>query len=191
MNSGQLWSVATLLTITMAGLPVLADGAKQKGQTATGTLTTADRAFMSEAAQGGLAEVALGKLAAERASDDGVKQFGQRMVDDHGKANDDLKALALQKGVDLPGAPNARQKAMQAKLENLQGAAFDRAYVQNMVADHKHDVAAFEKAAKSAGDPEIKAWVEKTLPTLKEHLQQIQSLASQGSAGKAPTPKIQ
>jgi putative membrane protein len=189
MTHGTTWTGAALLAMALASAPALARTADQKAPMSAGTLTAADRAFMTEAAQGGLAEVALGKVAASQAADDGVKQFGQRMVDDHGKANGELKSLASEKGVELPAEPNAKQKATQARLEKMQGAAFDRAYVQDMLADHKHDVAAFEKAAKSAGDADLKAWAAKTLPTLKEHLQLVQQLASKGSAGKMSSPK--
>ena len=123
-------------------------------------------------------EVELGRLASEKASSSEVKQFGQRMVEDHGKANDELKQLATQKHVDLPAEPSAKHKATKARLEKLSGEQFDKAYVADMLKDHKKDVAAFEKQSRSAKDPDLKSFAAKTLPTLQDHLKQVQGLAS-------------
>lgn len=139
-------------------------------------LSAADSKFMHEAAAGGMAEVELGRLAADKASNPDVKQFGQRMVDDHGKANDELKSLASQKSVTLSLTPEAAQKATQARLSKLSGDAFDRAYMQDMVKDHDKDVAAFKRASTTAADAELKAWAAKTLPTLEEHQKQAKSI---------------
>src|SRR4051812_24650787 len=134
-----------------------------------GKMAAADTKFVHEAAAGGMAEVELGKLAADKATSPDVKAFGQRMVDDHSKANDELKALASQKGMTLPSAPEPAHKAMQDRLSKLTGAAFDKAYMQEMVKDHDKDVAAFKHASTAAADPDLKAWAAKTLPTLQEH----------------------
>ena len=133
-----------------------------------------DSAFVKEAAAGGVAEVDRGKLAQEKASNAQVKQFGSRMVQDHSKANDELKQVAGVKGVQLPAGPDAKAQAEMKKMQGLSGSAFDKHYMDHMVADHKQDIAAFEKEAKSGKDPEVKAFAEKSLPTLKEHLQLAQ-----------------
>jgi putative membrane protein len=133
-----------------------------------------DSAFVKEAAAGGMAEVEMGKLAQEKAGSDQVKQFGSRMVQDHSKANDELKQVAGAKGVGLPAGPDAKAQAEMKKMQGLSGPAFDKHYMDHMVADHKQDIAAFEKEAKSGKDPEVKAFAEKSLPTLKEHLQLAQ-----------------
>jgi putative membrane protein len=143
-----------------------------------GALSAADMAFVKEAAMGGMAEVELGKLATEKASSADVKQFGQRMVDDHGKAGDELKSLAESKKVTLPAALDAKHQAMRDRLSKLSGSAFDRAYMKEMVADHNKDVAAFMKASKTAADPDLKAWAGKTLPTLQEHQKMAKEIAS-------------
>jgi putative membrane protein len=140
--------------------------------------SSADAKFLKEAADGGMAEVELGQLAASRASSSDVKRFGLRMVDDHGKANDELKQLALQKHVDLPPEPSAKHKATKARLEKLSGEQFDKAYMADMLQDHKKDVAAFQLESKSAQDPDVKSFAASTLPTLQEHLKQAESLAS-------------
>jgi putative membrane protein len=156
-----------------------------------GAKTSSDEHFVMEAANGGMAEVELGKLAADKASSDEVKKFGERMVDDHGKANEELKTLAKNKNITLPAAPDAKTKATIDKLSKLSGESFDRAYMQDMVKDHKKDVAEFKTAAKSAQDPDIKAWAAKTLPTLEEHLKLAQEAnKAVGTSGTMPkTPK--
>lgn len=126
--------------------------------------------FAREAAIGGMSEVELGRLAAEKATDPAVKAFGQQMVDDHTKANADLRAIAAQAGVSLPDSVGSKQKKTFDKLSALSGAAFDRAYIDDMVADHKEDVAAFEKAARFSGDSPFKKFAADKLPTLREHL---------------------
>jgi putative membrane protein len=129
-----------------------------------------DQKFVMEAAGGGAAEVELGKLATERATNPDVKSFGQRMVDDHSKAGDELKVLAATKKIALPTDLDPKEKALRDRLTKLQGAAFDRAYMDAMVKDHETDVRAFQAESKSGRDPEVKAWAAKTLPTLEEHL---------------------
>ncbi|HEX5474419.1 MAG TPA: DUF4142 domain-containing protein [Vicinamibacterales bacterium] len=154
----------------------------------TAGVSAADKAFMKEAAIGGMAEVDLGNLAQQKASSQDVKDFGKRMVDDHSKANDELKSLAEQKSVTLPTDLDAKSKATRARLEKLDGAAFDKAYMSDMVSDHVKDVALFRKESKSAHDSDLKAWAAKTLPTLEEHL----TLAKQTKAkvgGMSKTPK--
>jgi putative membrane protein len=142
-------------------------------------LSTADSTFMKKAADGGMAEVELGQLAVQKASGSDVKSFGQKMVDDHGKANEQLKQLAAEKHVDLPQEPGAKHKATKAKLEQLSGADFDQAYVAEMVKDHKKDVAEFQRESKTAKDEDLKNFAIQTLPTLQEHLKQIQSITPQ------------
>lgn len=124
-----------------------------------------------------MAEVALGQLAVEKVSSSDVKKFGQRMVDDHGKANDDLKQLASQKNVDLPQDLNAKDKATKASLEKLSGQQFDQAYMKDMLKDHKKDIADFRRESRSAQDPDVKKFASQTLPTLEEHLKQAESIA--------------
>jgi putative membrane protein len=121
----------------------------------------ADEAFVMKVAKGGMAEVELGKLASEK---------GKRMVDDHSKANDELKTLATTKKVTLPSDLNPEDKALRDKLTKLSGRAFDQAYMKAMLSDHIKDVNEFKMEAKSGKDADVKAWAAKTLPTLEEHL---------------------
>jgi len=162
--------------------------AGQKTAGTTGTLAPADHNFVNEAAIGGMAEVELGNLAKEKASNSDVKSFGERMATDHGKANDELKSWAEQKNVTLPTELDAKHKALRDRLAKLSGEAFDKAYMREMVADHNHDVAAFKRESTSAKDPDLKAWAGKTLPTLEEH-QKLAKETNAKVAGMAGTPK--
>lgn len=140
-------------------------------------LSVVDQHFIKKAAEGGLAEVELGKLATEKASSEDVKKFGQRMVDDHGKANDELKQLASSKGVEVPTSLSAKDKATKERLSKLSGEQFDKAYMNDMVKDHTQDVSEFKKESTSAKDPEVKNFASQTLPTLEDHLKQARSIA--------------
>jgi len=146
-------------------------------------LRSSDKKFVDEAAQGGMAEVELGRLATQKASNDEVKKFGQRMVDDHTKANQQLSQIAGSKGMQLPQDLSSKDKATVDRLSKLSGAEFDKAYMADMVKDHKKDVSAFQHESRSGSDPEIKNFAAQTLPTLQEHLSQAQSIAPNASSG--------
>jgi putative membrane protein len=135
-----------------------------------------DGVFIKTAAMAGMAEVDHGELAATNAASNDVKEFAQKMVADHSKANDELKTIASQKNIPLPTELDAKHKAMQDKLAKLKGAAFDRAYMTHMAAAHKEAAALFEREAKSGKDPDVKAFAEKTLPTIQDHLKRAQDL---------------
>lgn len=165
---------------------VKSEPAKAPSDSGDKVVTGGDLAFINDAAPGGMAEVELGRLAVKQATSKDVKQFAQRMIDDHTKAGDELKQLAASKKVMLAAELLPSQKEALAKLTALHGAAFDRAYVQEMVADHEKDVAAFDNAAKTGTDADVKAYAAKTLPTLKEHLQMIHALASKMGAPAKP-----
>ena len=142
--------------------------------TSAASLSDADKTFMTKAAIGGMAEVTLGQMAATKGASNDVKDFGNRMVNDHGKANDELKALASSKGVTLPTDLDAEHKKASDALSKKTGKAFDKAYMADMVKDHVKDVAEFQKESSSAQDPDLKSWVTKTLPTLQDHLKMAQ-----------------
>jgi putative membrane protein len=163
--------------------------AAQETGTATATTTAAtggtssalspdDKEFVSKAGMGGLAEVQMGNLALSKASSADVKAFGQRMVSDHSKANEELSQLATAKGVALPTELTGEHKDALDHLASLSGPDFDKAYMKHMVEDHQEDVGEFEKASTTATDSDLKAWAGKTLPTLKQHLQLAQTVSS-------------
>jgi putative membrane protein len=143
----------------------------------SGQLSAMDKQFVTKAAQGGMAEVELGQLAQQNAESQEVKDFGKRMVDDHTKANDQLKQIAEQKGVTVPSDLPAKEKATKDRLSKLKGEQFDRAYMQHMVMDHQKDVAEFKKASTSAKDSDVKSFASQTLPTLQDHLKQAQQVS--------------
>jgi putative membrane protein len=163
---------------------------KAAKESKNGKIARGDEKFMKEAAVGGMTEVKLGQLAEQKASSDAVKQFGKRMATDHGKANDELKQLASQKGVALPMDLDRSHQGLYDKLAKLNGADFDRAYMKEMVKDHDKDVKAFRKEADSGKDLDLKSWAGKTLPTLQEHQQQAKQVAAgvQGKSSPAPSP---
>lgn len=129
---------------------------------------------MNKAAQGGMAEVELGKLAQQKAFSQAVKDFGSQMEKDHTKANDELKQLAAKENVTLPTDLAAKDQALKSRLEKMSGAQFDKAYMDHMVRDHKVNVQEFKREANSGKDPEIKKWASDTLPTLEHHLHMAQ-----------------
>lgn len=143
---------------------------------AQANVSAADQSFMRKAAQGGIAEVQLGKLAEQNAQSPEVKAFGERMVRDHSKANDELQRVAAQQGVTLPSSPNAKDQATKQRLSQLHGAAFDKAYMHDMVQDHRKDVAEF-KSETSVKDQQLRQWVDKTLPVLESHLREAEKVA--------------
>jgi len=158
----------------------------QKAGAATAALSSGDRKFIQEAAQGGVGEVKLGQLAAQKGESSEVKQFGQRMADDHSKANDKLQQVASSKGVNLPNDMDAASKREYQKLQKLSGARFDQEYMKAMVSDHKKDVKEFQTEEKAAKDGDVKAFAANTLPTLEEHLKLAQSgQAAVNSHGKS------
>jgi putative membrane protein len=132
--------------------------------------------FWTTAAQGGIAEVELGQIAQTKAANPEVKNFARMMVEDHTKANAELKSLAAKKNVTLPTTMNSGNQATLTELQNLVGADFDREYVAAMVDDHEADVQLFESQAADDSDPDAKAFATKTLPTLRKHLEMIKGI---------------
>lgn len=143
-----------------------------------------DQDFVTKAGQGGMLEVQLGQTAASQGRSEGVKGFGQRMVADHGKANEGLNAAAAADGLIVPPAMSSEQEAMMKKLSAKQGGAFDAAYSKDMVKDHKEDIKLFEMEAKSGTSPRVKAFAEETLPTLRDHLKMAEDLVGKDHASK-------
>jgi putative membrane protein len=144
-----------------------------------------DAVFVKKMLEGGMAEVELGKLATQKAASDSVKQFGQRMVDDHTKAGDELKKIAQDMNITPPAAVAAKDKAEHDRLSKLSGEAFDRAYMRLMVEDHRKVANEVRIESRSGKDPDVKAWAAKTLPTIEEHLKQAEEAnKAVGTSGK-------
>jgi putative membrane protein len=154
--------VVAALALGVAASPALAQAPSKTVKHASTKQIAADHAFMMAAARGDMAEVDLGKLAVQKASSEDVKKFGQRMVDDHSKANDKLEAIAREQHVTLPDTLSAQDKALQARLDKLSGEAFDRAYMSAMVRNHR-------------ANPAVKTFASDTLPMLQAHLKLARS----------------
>jgi putative membrane protein len=129
-----------------------------------GSLSAADKRFVENAAKGGMMEVSMGKVAAQRAQNSEVKQFGSRMVADHSKANNELKSIASKKGMTLPAEPSAHSFST------------DAAYMSMMVQDHQKDLAEFQQEAKNGSDPDLKKFADKTSKIVAEHLSQARRI---------------
>jgi putative membrane protein len=200
----SLGVAAVPLAAQAAGAPTPSSGASTAGSTAmaqekTGTmahanstLSSGDRKFIDKAAQGGMAEVELGKLASERAESSQVKQFGERMVKDHSAANDKLRQIASEKGVTPPSEMDSSTKREYDRLSKLSGPRFDREYMSHMVSDHEKDIKELKSEEKSAKDPDVKSFAQNTLPTLEEHLQLAKSADAavkneKNASGENPT----
>lgn len=183
---------AILASLLAGGLAQAAEQSQGAGQSSAqtqnqgGGQTTAqgesnvsqqDREFMMKAAQANMAEIQSGQLAAQKAASEDVKQFGQHMVEEHGKALQELQTLAQKKGVTLPQQPDKdAQKTMQ-QLEKVSGKEFDQRYIKEVgVKSHREASKLFQQAASRSKDPEVRAFAEEMLPDIKQHLQMAQRM---------------
>ncbi len=144
--------------------------------TAATQMATDDQTFIQKAATGGMAEVSLGQQVSPAAKNADAKSFADKMVADHGKANDELKQLAATKGVTLPTDTDQEHKDAAQKV--MSSKDLDKAYIDEMVKDHDQDVKEFEDESKSAKDADLRAWIDKTLPVLKEHQKMAHDIKS-------------
>lgn len=162
----------------MATFAVAADKSDKGSQVAKD-----DRNFIMEAAQGGMMEVQMGKLAQQNGQSDAVKQFGKRLEDDHSKANQELIGIAQKLGVTPPAQLDKKHQGKVDKMSKVKAQDFDRQFAKAMVDDHQHDVKAFRKQADKGKNAELKQFASQTVPTLEEHLKMARDL--EGSTGKS------
>ncbi len=155
----------------------------------TAMVNDKDADFAVKAADAGLAEVELGKLAQEKATDQRIKDFARKMVDDHQKANDELMTIATRHNVTLPPVPSKEHTDKQRKLREKSGARFDEEYIDLMVKDHDKVVSLFEDASSDAQNVDLKAFASKTLPVLKKHYEEAKAI--QDSISPMDTTTIQ
>ncbi len=150
-------------------------------QTASsGKLSSGDEKALKDMAQANINEIAAGKLALDKALSSEVKTFAQKMVDDHGAALTKVQAVAEKKGVKLPTDPDAKHKAMAAKLEKENGEAFDKMYMENAgTKDHKMVLSTLQSDAKKIKDPDVKALADAHTPVVEEHLKSAQQMSMQ------------
>jgi putative membrane protein len=147
------------------------------GMQAPGQSSPVDKMFVRKAMQGGMAEVQLGQMTLQKTNNDQVKQFAQRMIDDHTKMNDQMKPVAQQLGVDVPAQVSKKDRTTMSKLNALSGPAYDQAYIQDMVKDHKQDLNDFQMEASSGQDQTVKDAAAQGSKVIAQHLQMAQQLA--------------
>lgn len=157
------------------------DQATTSNQDPNGPAAMMDKAFVREALQGGMAEVQMGQLALQKSSNPDVKQFAQKMVDDHTKLGDAMKQVAQQMNVKPPSSLSGKDKSTVSKLSSLNGDEFDKAYIQNMVKDHKQDEKAFKQEAENTSNPALKSLVSQGGQMIDQHLQMIEQIAQKNN----------
>jgi putative membrane protein len=192
IGGGQQMALKHLLAgvaaLGLLGPPALAQtqGTEQQQPAQAGEqqqLAQVDMEFATKAAEGGLKEVRLGELAQQQAASEEVRQFGQRMVEDHGAANDQLMQIAQDKGIELPQELSDEAQQLHDELQQRSGEEFDQAYMDEMVSDHQEDVEEFQQYVEEGQDPELTSFAEQTLPVLQEHLALAQQTQEQVVAG--------
>ncbi len=154
----------------------------------TSTLAADDNNFVMEAAKGGMKEVAAGEAAQKKASNAATKEVADHMVQDHTAMNDKVKSLAATKNVTLPASLPQDEMNKVNEMNNLSGAKFDKAYLDEMVKDHEKTISLFENASNNAKDPDVKALATEALPKLKHHLEMVQN-AQKKLSGKGGNKK--
>jgi putative membrane protein len=155
-------------------------GASSASSSQSSSISKDDKDFMEDIAHANLAEIATGKMALEKSQNEQVKQFAQKMIDDHTKAEDELKQLADAKGVKLPTDTDMVHKTKAATLKPLSGNTFDKQYVKHAgVGDHENTHKLLQKVQSKAKDPDLKAYADKTIKAVEEHLSMAQQLEQQ------------
>ena len=179
--------VATSLAAVLATAPAMAQTGGQK------SAGTEEKSFIEHVARDNQAEVDLSRLAQQKAASPQVKALAQRLAADHGKANQQLAQIAQQEGVPVRPGVDKDKAALRARLETLNGPAFDRAFLQAQLQDHQRDIQYFQRETKSLKDPQLKSYAQQTLPVLQQHLQLVQQTKNQvvgsgSSSSPAGTP---
>lgn len=158
---------------------------QMNGMQTNGPASPVDSLFVKKALQGGIAEVQLGQLTLQKSNNDQVKQFAQKMIDDHTRLGDQMKPVAQQVGVAVPTEPSKKDKQTMAKLQALSGSAYDQAYIKDMVKDHKQDLSDFQMEASNGQDPAVKDAATQGSRVISEHLQMAQQLAKDQNVNMA------
>lgn len=141
--------------------------------------TNGGQGFLKKASEANTFEIELGRLAQKNASSEAVKKFGERMVTDHSKLEQQTRSVATATGTALPSGAGTENRAEYTRLAAKMGSDFDKAYISLMIKDHEHDIAAFQNEANSGTNPEIKSMASEALPTLNEHLRLAQTTAKE------------
>lgn len=169
--------------VALAGMALWPAAVAAQEATTTTTeqqqLSEADRNFAQEATVANMAEVELGQMAVDKASNEQVSEYGQRMIDDHGMAQDQLEQIAQDKDIQLSTEMPEDKQQMRDQLQDLSEAEFDRAYIDHMVTDHEQAIELFQNQADNGQDQELQQYAEQTLPTLQEHLDQAKQIQTE------------
>jgi putative membrane protein len=173
-----------IVLIGVMGGTAFSKGADNNGN--RGQLSTSDYEFASTAAAGGAAEVTLGKMAAQKGALPAVKEFGEQMVSDHGKAGERLKQIAASQQATLPAQPTAAQRKDIERLSGLSGAEFDKEYVALMVKEHRKNLKEFQSAAKKSDNAELKSFASETANVIKHHLAMVEKLLPLSTGKNSP-----
>ena len=139
-------------------------------------VTSDDAKFATTAAEAGMAEVELGKLAQKNSTSEKIKNFGAMMVTDHGKVNNELMGIAKTKNITLPTTCSADDMKKMDDLAKKIGTDFDKAYVDEMIAGHKKALDLMQTEAKNGEDADLKAFAAKTAPAVQGHLDAINAI---------------
>lgn len=183
LGQGQMGGMQQQQTTPNAAQTQGMNGTNNMNNMGNGQASPADMEFVKDALQGSMAEVQTAQLVLQKSTNDQVKQFAQRMITDHTKLIDQMKPIAQQIGVKIPSGPDKKQKAMMAKLQALSGPDFDKAYVQDMVKDHKMDLSDFKSEIATGQSPAVKNAASQGEPVIQSHLDQIQGIAKNMNAG--------
>lgn len=166
---------------TQPGASPMDRALNNNGQDPNGPAAMMDKAFVSKALQGGLAEVQFGQLAVQKSNNPDVKQFGQKMVDDHTKLGDEMKQVAQQLDVKPPTSLSSKDRATMKNLKAMSADSFDKAYIKDMVTDHEKDEREFTETAEHTSNPAVKQVASQGAQLIAQHLQLIQQIAQKNN----------
>lgn len=163
---------------TQQGAATGTTGATQPAgqQPAQAPLASQDASFIRDAAQANLAAIQLGRLAEQKGASPSVKQMGQSMVQDHTQLNSQLQQIATRKGITLPASPSTDQQNTLNQLSGLSGQQFDQAFQKQVIQEHQQELTKFQAEASQGQDPDLKAFAQKAVPGLQQHLNMAQSM---------------
>ncbi len=166
----------SIATTILAALALAGVTSRAANETTVGKIASSDISFVREASASGKEEVEFGRLLTEKATSQDLKDFGKKIMDDHSQANDKLSRIASQKGIELAAEPTLGERHELQKLEKLSGEKFDAAARDYAIKDHNADIKRFEAAQKNLQDPDLKQFVQQTLPVLQDHLRMAEQL---------------
>jgi putative membrane protein len=174
---GQTKGAAINTTPGTSTIPNPADQLGNVGGMKADQQAAIDKIFVKKAMQGSIAQVQLGELTLQKSTNDQVKQFARKMIDDHTKLNEQMRPVAQQLGVEIPSEVSKKDKSLMSKMQALSGPAYDEAYIKDMVKDHKQDLSEFHMEASNGHDASVRDAATQGSKTISEHLQMAEQLA--------------